>query len=88
MKDAQTHLLIIGLFLSCGVGFLIGHFTAGNGPIVVRPQSSDDPKNWNPAQAIAEQAIKTANENSERCWTNVRELLAERVKAAQAPVGH
>lgn len=78
-------LLIVGLVIALGCGFLIGHLTAGQGPIVVQAQPSV-PANYNPAQAIAEDAIKAAQQSQQTCWDHLQALLTERAK--QGTVGH
>lgn len=85
MKD-PVPLLIVGLVIALGCGFLIGHLTASGGPVVVQAQPSVS-ANYNPAQAVCNDAIQTITKSQQECWQHVQELLVER-RGAQAPAGH
>jgi hypothetical protein len=81
MKDPVPALLV-SIVVSLGVGFIMGHFTAGPGAIVLQtPQQPAVPVNYSPERALCADAIKEAQAGQERCWTA---LLDERRKE----IGH
>lgn len=56
----NTQILIIGLFIAFGIGYSVG----SGRPDVVNPW----PVNYNPQAQMQNDAIKLANEATERCW--------------------
>ncbi len=72
MKD---QILIIGLVVSLGVGYLIGHFSAPRDMVVA---TQNYPQNYDPARGIANDAIKAAQESQANCWSQLTAILIEK----------
>lgn len=74
----KNEILIIGIVISFGVGFLTGSLTrtTDHGPVVIQPENRT-PANYSPERAIVSDTMKQLQEANTACWNKVEELLTK-----------
>lgn len=81
MKD---QLLIIGLVVAFVGGYVVGSFRNGGSTTVQVPL----PSNYDPARAVYADAVKQAQDATDRCWKTVIAALTDRAKCEEKGVTH
>jgi hypothetical protein len=72
----KDQILIIGIVVGLGVGYLIGALQHSETRIEVPPPPV--PSNYDPARQMANDVLKSARESEQNCWSQLTAILIEK----------